>query len=94
MSSSTEGLPLALCEAMATSLPVVATAVGGIPGVVTADAGTVVPHDDPAALGAALAALLGDAARRKSQGEAGRRRALELFSVERMCSDYEKVFGG
>jgi glycosyltransferase involved in cell wall biosynthesis len=52
----TEGLPVALLEALSAGAPIVASAVGGIPEAATA--GLLVPPDDPAALGAALRAAL------------------------------------
>jgi starch synthase len=75
-------------EAMACGLPVVATAVGGIPEIVVEGVtGHLVPAADPAAaggLGAALAerveSLLADAARARVMGEAGRARVIELFT--------------
>src|SRR5205085_6792560 len=71
--SRSEGFGLALLEAMDAERPVVASAVAAIPEVVADDAtGLLVPPDDPAALGAALAALLGDPERARRMGAAGR----------------------
>jgi glycosyltransferase involved in cell wall biosynthesis len=73
-------------EAMACGIPVVATAVGGqIDSVVDDVTGLHVPARDPRALGAALAALLGDPARRAAQGRAGRRRACRRFGWDRIA---------
>jgi glycosyltransferase involved in cell wall biosynthesis len=71
----------ALVEAMALGLPVVGSAVGGIPTVIGEDeAGRLVPADDVTALAAALASLGRDEALRSKLGEAARTRA-ERFST-------------
>jgi glycosyltransferase involved in cell wall biosynthesis len=87
-SSRAEGLPLALAEAMASRLPIVATAVGGVPDIVPARIGVLVPHGDPAPLRAAIQRLLDDRATRSSMGEAARGYALERFAEERMLDRY------
>jgi glycosyltransferase involved in cell wall biosynthesis len=70
MPSLWEGLPLAMVLAMGAGLPVVATAVAGIPEVVQDGAsGLLVPPADAPALGAALARLVADAGLRRSLGE-------------------------
>jgi glycosyltransferase involved in cell wall biosynthesis len=61
--SRSEGLPHSLVEAMARALPVVATAIGGIPAFLHGDRGIVVPVGDPDALAAAVAELGRDPAR-------------------------------
>jgi len=63
LSSRSEGLPHSLVEAMARALPVVATAVGGMPALLGDGTGIVVPVGDPAALASALADLARDPAR-------------------------------
>ena len=79
-----EGLGLAVQEAMAAGLPVVATRSGGVPeSVVDGETGRLVPVDDEAALTAAIAALAADPASRESMGRAGRARAQQLFDVAR-----------
>jgi glycosyltransferase involved in cell wall biosynthesis len=83
--SWTEGLPVAVLEAMAQRRPVVATPVGGTPEVVAdGETGLLVPPRDPAALAAAIRELLADPERRRRMGEAGYRRAAERFSAEAM----------
>src|SRR5581483_1457796 len=67
-------------EAMACELPVVASAVGGIPEIVVDGVtGWLVPPGDPGALAERVNALLLDPARAREMGKAGRRRVLEEF---------------
>jgi len=91
-SSRAEGLPLALAEAMATHLPIVATAVGGVPDIVPPQIGILVPHGDPAVLRAAIKRLLDDPGERASMGEAARAYALGRFAEERMLARYLKLY--
>src|SRR5207253_2618992 len=78
-----EGFGLALLEAMLASLPIVATEVSSIPEIVVdGETGLLVPPDDPAALAAAIAAVLDDGRR---YGVAGLDRAHAEFSVARMA---------
>ncbi|MGH7268979.1 MAG: glycosyltransferase, partial [Polyangiaceae bacterium] len=83
LTSRTEGLPLAVPEAMASGLPVVATAVGGLPSVVPVHCGVLVASGDEDAIGRAIAGLAGDRDAARTMGRAGRRHALESFSIER-----------
>jgi glycosyltransferase involved in cell wall biosynthesis len=57
MSSISEGLPMVMLEAMAAGVPCVATAVGGIPGLLGSDRGLLVPARDSAALARAMASV-------------------------------------
>jgi glycosyltransferase involved in cell wall biosynthesis len=79
-----EGVPVALMEALATGLPVVATAMSGV-GELVADGetGLLVPEGDPAALAAALARLAGDPALAARLGAAGRAKVLEEYDLRR-----------
>ncbi|MEY2567254.1 MAG: hypothetical protein QOE35_1783 [Actinomycetota bacterium] len=71
LSSRFEGLPIALLEAMASGLACVATAVGGVPEVVThGEDGLLVPPGDAAGLAVALGKVLEDAALRNALGSA------------------------
>jgi glycosyltransferase involved in cell wall biosynthesis len=92
LSSRTEGLPLAVPEAMASALPVVATAVGGLPSVVKRDCGVLVPFGDQTALGRAIDEMARDPSRTRAMGEAARRHAFASFSIERMADDYERIY--
>ncbi len=99
LSSRWEGMPLAVIEAMMSGLPVVATNVGGVSeAVVDGETGFLVPSGNPGALAVALDRLLTDPVLRRRMGEAGRRRALEQFTEERMLAEtaalYERVLSG
>ena len=93
MPSLSEGLPVALLEAMACGLPVVVTRVGAMPDVVDGGAlGLVVPVGDEEALADAIAVLLDDRSRARALGEAGMRRVRERFSAARMVREYEAIY--
>ena len=78
-----ENLPLSVLEAMAAAVPVVATAVGGVPECVRSnETGLLVPPADSRALADAIAALLRHPAWRHQLGAAGRRRVRERFAPE------------
>ncbi|MBL7199911.1 MAG: glycosyltransferase [Anaerolineae bacterium] len=88
-----EGLPMAVLEAMAAGLPVVATAVGGTPEVVVDGVtGLLVPPGDPDALAEAIFRLLRDPDLRQRMGQAGRERVVERFSAERMVERTEQLY--
>ena len=83
LASLAETFSLVTAEAMAAGLPVVATAVGGVPECVSAgETGVLVPPADGAALADALIGLLCDAPLRQRLGEAARQRVRQLFSPE------------
>lgn len=87
--SLSEAFGLVAAEAMALSKPVVASSVGGLPEVVEDGVtGILVPPKDPIALAEAIGGLLGDPDRASAMGEAGRARACELFSADRMVREY------
>ena len=91
--SLAEGISNTIMEAMASGLPVVATAVGGNPELVQAgETGELVPREDPAAMAEALAGLVRDPSRRRAQGTAGRRRAETQFSLQAMVDRYDAVY--
>lgn len=88
LASDYEGCPLSVIEAMAAGVPVIATRVGGLGELVQHGVtGLLVPHEDAGALAAAIGDLLSDLDRGRRLGEAGRSRARELFSVERMAAE-------
>ena len=78
-----EGIPVALMEAMASGLPVVSSAISGIPELVESGvSGLLVRSGDAALLADALERLAGDVALRERMGREGRRRVLADFDLE------------
>jgi len=93
LASAREAFGLVNAEAMRCGLPVVATAVGGIPDVVLdGETGLLVPPRDTAALAAALRRVLNDDVLRHWLGAAGKVRADRLFSAERYVGDIEELY--
>ncbi len=93
LASHNEGLGLVLVEAMAKRLPVVATAVGGVPEVVDdGQTGLLVPPRSPDALARALGELAADPDRRRRMGEAGYRRAVGRFSINATVQQTELLY--
>lgn len=93
--STSEGLPMALLEAISRGMAVVATAVGGVPDVVEdGESALVVPPGDPEALATALARVASDPDLRARLGRAARARAAELGPdrlAERLDSLYRSL---
>jgi glycosyltransferase involved in cell wall biosynthesis len=85
--SRSEGFSNAIVEAMAASLPVVATDVGGnAEAVKDGISGFLVPSEDPGALSAAMIRLLADPLQARAMGAAGRDLAAERFTTEAMMN--------
>jgi L-malate glycosyltransferase len=94
LTSISEGIPVTLIEAMGGQLPVVSTAVGGVPEVVVGEqTGILAPSGDDAALAASVIRTLTEADFARRLGAAGRARAVELFSEEQMHAAYAAVYG-
>ena len=93
LASRSEGMPVSVLEAMAAGLPVVATAVGGIPElVVDGETGLLVPASDEGALAEALRRVLGDADLRRRLGATGRRRVEEEFDLPRFRQAHVELY--
>jgi glycosyltransferase involved in cell wall biosynthesis len=93
MSSDSEQMPIALVEAMAAGLPVVATDVGDIASIVAPENRDVIEgcYDDQS-LAHGLAALAASPELRAELGARNRARACSEFSLPRMLDRYEKLF--
>jgi glycosyltransferase involved in cell wall biosynthesis len=91
-------LPLVVFEAMAHGLPVLASAVGGIPYQIDSDCGALVPPNDPMALAAEISRLDSDPARLRAMGLNARIRAVTLAAwpaVARQTADiYRRIVAG
>ena len=88
-----EAQGISILEAMARCVPVVASAVGGIPEVITSGIdGILVPPADPAALATAVAELLTDPALRDRIGAAGYRTVADRFSIDAQVRRIEAVY--
>jgi glycosyltransferase involved in cell wall biosynthesis len=89
-----DGVPNVLVEAMACGLPVVSTAVSGVPELVQHEAnGLLVPPHDAPGLAVALAALLDDPARRARLGQAAQRTVAEHFDLRAGAGQLAALFG-
>ena len=87
-----EGLCITIVEAMASSLPIVATNIGGIPeSVIDGHNGFLVPPKDPKALADKIIELIDNPELRKTMSERSRKIAEEKYSLDKMIQDIEKV---
>jgi glycosyltransferase involved in cell wall biosynthesis len=91
--SRSESLPNAVLEAMAAGLPVVASAVGGVPEIVDdGRTGLLAPAGDAAALADRLCRLMNDAPLAARLGEAARREVRERYSFDRMVAAVDALY--
>lgn len=92
LSSRHEGLPVSLMEALALGLPIVATAAGGLPHMVTDGVeGLLVPIDDPRALAAAYIEIAADPRRRSAMADAAATRAHD-FDITSAARRLEQLY--
>lgn len=93
LSSFAEGLPMVVMEAFAMGRPVIATAIAGVPELVTPDTGWLVPAGDPQALAEAIVTLAqtpGDALAR--MGQTARARVMERHNIDREAEKLTSLF--
>ena len=95
-STRTEGVPQSLLQAFAAGVPVVASAIGGIPEVVEdGKTGMLVPPEDAASLARAIEAVLGDRAGAEARARSARHLVEDRFShgasVSRLLALYDEV---
>jgi glycosyltransferase involved in cell wall biosynthesis len=88
-----EGLSRVVLEAMASSKPVIATNIGSNPEAIESGrTGTIIPVGDTDRLAESILELAENENKRKAMGEAGRRRAENLFSIERNVEQIERLY--
>jgi glycosyltransferase involved in cell wall biosynthesis len=92
LSSRTEGTPMVLFEAIAAGIPVVATAVGGIPGIVGSAEAELVPSENPDALAAAIRGTLADPTSAQSRAGAAQSRLTSHFGLAQWLDRYDEIY--
>ncbi|MBE0590779.1 MAG: glycosyltransferase family 4 protein [Gemmatimonadales bacterium] len=92
LSSRSENCPIVLFEAMAASVPIVATMVGGVPDVVSEREALLIPRDDPAALATALRSTYEDRDAARTRASRARERLETSFSLERWIARHDELY--
>ncbi|MCI0514527.1 glycosyltransferase [candidate division KSB1 bacterium] len=93
LTSLSEGISNVLLEAMATSLPVVATAVGGNPEVVVQEeTGYLVPVGDVRTISEKIEGLLSNPMLARQMGQVGRQLVEQKFTIEKMVTEYQRLY--
>ena len=93
LASKSEGLPNAVLEYLAAGLPVVATAVGGVPEIIENEVhGLLIPPENPEALATAILRLLEDPQLRASLGKAGKQRVQTRFTFPAVLESLMQVY--
>jgi glycosyltransferase involved in cell wall biosynthesis len=92
LTSDNEGIPLTLIQAAQASLPIVATSVGSISDIVINESTGYLTSTNPADMADAIEKLVRDPQLRKMMGEAGKSRAGQYFSLDRMLKDHSDLY--
>ncbi|MER2556679.1 MAG: glycosyltransferase family 4 protein [Candidatus Competibacter denitrificans] len=91
--SRSEGLPIAILEAMAAGVAVIATPVGAIPDAITDnETGLLIPPGNAAALAEAIAHLIDDPPLRERLAAAARQRFEERFNIDRAADQVSEIY--
>ena len=93
LSSHSEGLSLAILEAMSAQRPIVATAVGGTPGLLAnGECGLLVPPGDPQAMAQAILELLTNETKAQELARHARERFMQEYTIDRMGERYLELY--
>ena len=92
LTSDNEGIPLTLIQAAQASLPIVATNVGSISDIVINESTGYLTSTNPSELADAIEKLVRDPQLRTMMGEAGKARAGQYFSLDRMLKDHADLY--
>jgi glycosyltransferase involved in cell wall biosynthesis len=91
--SITEGLPIALLEALASRLPVVATSVGAVPKVIIdRETGLLIEPGSPESIRSAISELLSDQEKARQVGNQAYRKVEKEFSAKSMADQYFNLY--
>lgn len=92
LTARTEGTPIALLEAMAAGVPIIAAGVGGVPDVVSNKEALLVPPEDPRAVATALREVFQHPAEARTRARAARERLEREFGLAAWLGRYEAVY--
>jgi len=92
LTSDNEGIPLTLIQAAQAGLPIVATDVGSISDIVINESNGYLTETSAIAIADAIEKLVRDEQLRKLMGQAGKARATQYFSLERMVNDHSDLY--
>ncbi len=92
ITSDSEGTPVSVIEALAAARPVVGTAVGGVPDLLSGGAGILVPPRDPRAVADAVERLIASPDRAAALGATGRARAFPAYDISTLVERIERLY--